>query len=135
MLSYTGPRQIQHPLVNLATQLTLYCTEHRSFVLLDKQHLFEIDKSTTLRIIEEVEGLGIRKVVTGNANRVAVLTEGGDVYISEPRSKSFERLDLPTEDSSVRLVGLGSSFMVVVDDTGVWTQGDSEFWQSLAENR
>ncbi|ORX40512.1 hypothetical protein BD324DRAFT_5466 [Kockovaella imperatae] len=117
---------LTHPL--LATSKgKLYAAESRVFLVLDgpAQHLFEIDHgdlrqnaAPRLRLIEEFEGLRFT-FISGTRNRFGVVTEAGDFYLIDTRSKDPELVELAEE---VRLAGVGSRFEVVVTETKVLTR-------------
>lgn len=112
-----------HPLLKDAQ---LYAMDSRCFVRA-QSHLFEVDKSG-LRLIEDVEGLGIRRVIPGRRNRLGVITDAGEAYVIDTKAKEAEVLELGPEDEDVEIkhLGLGSDFEVVVTADKVMTRGSSE---------
>lgn len=77
---------------------------------------------TKLDVVEELVGVGVKKVVSG-FGRLGVVTPGGDAYIFS-RGK-LEPLDVDIE-GEVEDLGLGSGFEVVVIDGRAYGRGDSE---------
>jgi hypothetical protein len=129
----TGQRGITLTHHVLRGDITICATETRAFALALKPQprLFEI-KPSGIEIIQDTEGIGATSIVPGAGNRVGVVTEGGDTYIMD--SKGIELLELPSEDATVRLVGLGSGFVVIVTQNGVWAKGDSTLRECTTAN-
>jgi len=81
-------------------------------------------------VVEDLEGLGIKAVVPGSSNRLAVVTDAGDGFIFDTRSMDPLLVDLsPKQDDTVRLVALGSNFDVIVTDSDVLVRGNNDFGQ------
>ncbi|ORY33385.1 hypothetical protein BCR39DRAFT_557073 [Naematelia encephala] len=99
----------------LTDNLSLYSMESRVFVFSrhGAGHLFEAIPE--LRLVEDLEGLGIMHVVPGYKNRIAVLTTSGDAYIIDTRSARPKLV----EKENVKLIGLGADFDIVVNDK-IW---------------
>jgi hypothetical protein len=116
---------ILHPLLN--TVSNLYATESRVFVLSigPLVHLLELDSKGSVKLVEDLEGLGVEFVIPGSANRIAVITEAGDTYLIHNRSLMPELLELE-DDSAVRFVGVGSKHEIVVTEDNVWVRGESK---------
>lgn len=141
------PTEISHPAIDLTQSISLHSTESR--VLLHVRgtlpHVFELREdpkgAVSVHLIEDLEGLGITSVVAGWANRFAVLTEAGDAYLiprgTMPRGTvEPELLDLSEEDdSTIRMIGVGSNFEVVVTDEHVWIRGQSECYGRMSPSR
>lgn len=104
--------------------VTLHAMESRCFVQAHN-HLFEV-LPVGLRLVEEIEGLGIKSIVTGRRNRLGILTEAGDAYILDTKAKEPSLVELE-EEEEVRFIGLGSDFDLVVTESKVLTRGSSEF--------
>lgn len=117
---------ITHPLLN--TVSSLHATESRVFALSSGPlvHLLVIDSKGSVKLVEDLEGLGVESIVPGSANRLAVITEAGDAYLIHNRSLVPELLDLEDE-SAVRFVGVGSKHEIVVTEDNVWVRGESKF--------
>jgi len=115
---------ITHPLLNTAS--SLHATESRVFALSSGPlvHLLEIDSKGAVKLVEDLEGLGVESVIPGSANRIAVITEAGDAYLIHNRSLMPELLELEDE-SAVRFVGVGSKHEIVVTEDNVWVRGES----------
>lgn len=109
-----------HGLFDLAR---LYAMESRCFVEA-QNHLFEVTRSE-IRLLEELEGLGIARIITGRRNRLGIITEASEAYILETKVKEPVLLELE-DTEEIRLIGLGSDFDVVVTDNQVLTRGVSE---------
>lgn len=118
-------RPITHHIFTPNTPRRLYATENRAFVQTagSLPHLCEIIDDH-VSIIDEFEGLGLRFVTAGTANRLAVVTDGGDAYLPH-RNAPIELIDL---DEPVEMVGIGSRFEIVVTQQSVWVRGQSKFW-------
>ena len=125
-----NPIQISHPL--LSSISTLHATESRVFALSNGPlvHLLEIDSKASVKLVEDLEGLGVEVVIPGSANRLGVITEAGDAYLVHNRSVVPELLDLEDE-SAVRFVGVGSKHEIVVTEDNVWVRGESEFSENV----
>jgi hypothetical protein len=121
----TDPTPITHPL--LYTVSSLHATESRVFALSNGPlvHLLEIDSKGSVKLVEDLEGLGVESVIPGSANRIAVITEAGDTYLIHNRSLMPELLELE-DDSAVRFVGVGSKHEIVVTEDNVWVRGESK---------
>jgi hypothetical protein len=122
----TESTPITHPLLN--TVSTLHAAESRVFALTAGPlvHLLEVDSKGSVKLVEDLEGLGVETASPGSANRLAVITEAGDAYLIHNRSLVPELLEIEDE-SAVRFVGVGSKHKVVVTEDGVWVRGESEF--------
>ena len=120
-----NPIPISHPL--LSSISTLHATESRVFALSNGPlvHLLEIDSKASVKLVEDLEGLGVEVVIPGSANRLGVITEAGDAYLVHNRSVVPELLELEDE-SAVRFVGVGSKHEIVVTEDNVWVRGESE---------
>jgi hypothetical protein len=116
---------ITHPLLN--TISSLRATESRVFALSTGPlvHLLEIDSKSSVKLVENLEGLGVESVIPGSANRIAVITEAGDTYLIHNRSLMPELLELE-DDSAVRFMGVGSKHDIVVTEDNVWVRGESK---------
>jgi hypothetical protein len=116
---------ITHPLLN--TVSSLHATESRVFALSNGPlvHLLEIDSKGSVKLVEDLEGLGVETVIPGSANRIAVITEAGDAYLIYNRSLMPELLELEDE-AAVRFVGVGSKHEIVVTEDNVWVRGESK---------
>jgi hypothetical protein len=123
-MASTDPMPITHPLLKSAS--SLYATDSRVFTLTSGPlvHLLEIKSDGSVKLVEDLEGLGIESVIAGSANRLAVITEAGDAYLINNRSIEPELLELE-DDSAVRFVGVGSKHEVVVTGENVWVRGES----------
>ena len=119
------PIPIAHPLLN--TVSNLYAAESRVFVLSSGPlvHLLQIDSKGSVKLVEDLEGLGVDTVIPGSANRLAVITDAGDAYLIHNRSLMPELLDLE-DTSAVRFVGVGSKHEIVVTEDNVWVRGESK---------
>jgi hypothetical protein len=118
---------MDHPLIYPIDESKLYATENKVFLVSGSgRHLFQITEENTLSIVEEVEGLGLAHVVCGTSNTLGLVMDSGDAYTWEARASRPTLLELPRKDTSVRLLGVGSRFLVIVADDGVWTKGDSK---------
>jgi hypothetical protein len=78
-----------------------------------------------VHLIEDLEGLGIQRLIAGSANRFGVITEAGDAYLIPKGSLEPELMELEDE-SAVRMIGVGSKFEVVVTEDNIWVRGQSE---------
>jgi hypothetical protein len=114
-----------HPLLN--TVSSLHATESRVFALSNGPlvHLLEIDSKSSVKLVEDLEGLGVETVILGSANRIAVITEAGDAYLLPNRSVVPELLEVEDE-AAVRFVGVGSKHEIVVTEDNVWVRGESK---------
>ena len=121
----TDPTPITHSLLN--TVSSFHTTESRVFALSNGPlvHLLEIDSKGPVKLVEDLEGLGVETVIPGSANRLAVITEAGDAYLIHNRSLMPEFLDLEDE-AAVRFVGVGSKHEIVVTEDNVWVRGESK---------
>jgi hypothetical protein len=121
----TDPTPITHPLLN--TVSSLHATESRVFSLSNGPlvHLLEIDSKGSVKLVEDLEGLGVETVIPGSANRLAVITEAGDAYLIPNRSVVPELLEVEDE-AAVRFVGVGSKHEIVVTEDNVWVRGESK---------
>ncbi|ODN99203.1 hypothetical protein I350_07362 [Cryptococcus amylolentus CBS 6273] len=131
-----GP--FKHPLIRQDTPLKLYAAESTVYFLtqhgtchvleaIDARALPPALRSTCqdpvqIQLVEELEGLGVTRIVPGSSNRFAALTEAGDAYILAPKI-GLELLDVGDD---VRLVGVGSDFDVVVTKDKIFVRGSSE---------
>lgn len=115
---------ITHPLLN--TVSSFYSADSRVLALSAGPlvHLLEIDSKDSVKLVEDLEGLGVETVIPGSANRMAVITEAGDAYLIPNRSVVPELLELEDE-SAVRFVGVGSKHEIVVTEDNVWVRGES----------
>jgi len=122
---YADSTTITHPLLN--TVSSLHATESRVFALSSGPlvHLLEIDSKGSVKLVEDLEGLGVESIVPGSANRIAVVTEAGDAYLIHNRSLEPELLEVEDE-SAVRFVGVGSKHEIVVTEDNVWVRGESK---------
>jgi hypothetical protein len=116
---------ITHPLLN--TVSSLHATESRVFALSNGPlvHLLEIDSKSSVKLVEDLEGLGVESVIPGSANRLAVITDAGDAYLVHNRSLMPELLEVE-DDSAVRFVGVGSKHEIVITEDNVWVRGESK---------
>lgn len=92
-------------------------------------HVFELKEGkggeTNVKLIEDLEGLGVTHVVPGTANRFAFITKAGDAYILRGRTTRAELLEVDDE-SAVKHAGIGANFEVIVTESNVWVRGESE---------
>jgi len=125
MMANIDPTPISHPL--LGSICSLYATESRIFGLTSGPltHVLEIDEKGSVKLVEDLEGLGIKSVVAGSGNRLGVITEAGDAYLINRRSMEPKLLEIEDE-SAVRFLGVGSRHEVVVTEENVWVRGESE---------
>jgi len=123
---YADSTTITHPLLN--TVSSLHATESRVFALSSGPlvHLLEIDSRGSVKLVEDLEGLGVETVIPGSTNRIAVVTDAGDAYLIHNRSLMPELLELEDE-SAVRFVVVGSKHEIVVTEDIVWVRGESKF--------
>lgn len=143
-----GP--LEHPLLHRKAPLKLFAAESQVYILTQgaMPHLFEAIDARALppglrqtckdpvlvKLVEDLEGLGVTKLVTGSANRFLALTEGGDAYLLAYNSEP-EMIKVPNEEE-VRLAGVGPDFMVVVTENSIYVQGSSKWnnsWARLTE--
>lgn len=123
---------ISHPALDVRYPISLFSTESRVLALSKGPlvHLFELKEDqhgqVSVHLIEDLEGLGVREVVGGSANRFGVMTEAGDAYLIPKGTIEPELIELEDE-APVRLIGVGSKFEVVVTEDSVWVRGESEF--------
>ncbi|WVF67249.1 hypothetical protein IAT40_001997 [Kwoniella sp. CBS 6097] len=146
--------KLDHPLLKKNKDIKLYATESRAFILISTRHLLEIidlrsvpggsgGEGKELRLIEEVEGVGIKAFIPGSANRAGVLTEGGEAWLLPARGDP-ELLEIGNGNRSedgdgdrgsddvgeeVRLMGVGADFEVVDTDRAVYVRGSNNFGQ------
>lgn len=130
-LDDTDSTKVFHPAFDFQYPTSLYATESR-VILFSRgplPHIFEITENqegeVSVVLIDDLEGLGVETVVTGSANRFAILTNAGDAYLFSKGSLDPELLEID-DDSPVKLVGLGSKFEVLVTDANVWIRGESK---------
>jgi hypothetical protein len=124
-LNNADSKPITHPLLN--TVSSLHATESRVLALSSGPlvHLLEIDSRSSVKLVEDLEGLGVESVIPGSANRIAVITEAGDAYLIHNRTLLPELLEIE-DDSAVRFVGVGSKHEIVVTEDNVWVRGESK---------
>ncbi|EAL19423.1 hypothetical protein CNBH1150 [Cryptococcus deneoformans B-3501A] len=136
-----GP--LEHSLLHQKTPLKLFATESQVYILAQgaMSHLFEVIDAralppglrqtckdpVTVKLVEDLEGLGVTKLVTGSANRFLALTEGGDAYLLAYNSDP-EMIKVPNEEE-VRLAGVGPDFVIVVTENNIYVQGSNSFGQ------
>ncbi|KAL7424487.1 hypothetical protein Q5752_000171 [Cryptotrichosporon argae] len=136
---------IPHPLLRAAVQI--HTTESRA-LLATPGHTFELvfafrdvhagsapsAARASLRLVEELEGMGAVRVRAGTGNRFAAVGESGQAWVL---GKEVEAVDLVADegDIDVALVGTGADFAVAVADTGLWVRGSNEFGQLGSDAR
>ncbi|WVQ94848.1 hypothetical protein IAU59_001931 [Kwoniella sp. CBS 9459] len=150
--------KLDHPLLTKGNlnNVKLYATESRAFIAISTRHLIEIvdlrsipggGQGKELRLVEEVEGVGIKAFIVGSGNRAGVITEAEDAWLLPTRGDP-ELLELAIsdgdrghenengngngdgdgdgDDEDVRLLGIGADFEVVVTNRAVYGRGSSE---------
>ncbi|OXB35232.1 hypothetical protein J007_04999 [Cryptococcus neoformans] len=136
-----GP--LEHSLLHQKAPLKLFAAESQVYILAQgtMSHLFEVidaralppglrqtcKEPITVKLVEDFEGLGVTKLVTGSANRFLALTEGGDAYLLAYNSDP-EMIKVPNEEE-VRLAGVGPDFVIVVTESNIYVQGSNSFGQ------
>jgi hypothetical protein len=120
LLEDTPTNTLTHPA--FADQNRLYATESKAFIQTchNLSHVFEI-VDHGLELVDDLEGLGVEKLIPGTLNRIAAVTHSGDAYLLD--KGSWEPLDI---DEPVRMLGVGSNFEVVVTAGRVLVRGSSE---------
>ncbi|OCF43666.1 hypothetical protein I317_02416 [Kwoniella heveanensis CBS 569] len=140
--------RLDHPLLqgNMGA-IKLYATESRAFILASTRHLIEVvdlrsvpgegGQGTELRLVEEVEGVGIEAFVPGSGNRAGVVTKGGEAWLLPARGDpellqvgngtGDDEGDLDSDGDrdgeEVRLMGVGADCEVLVTDRAVYVRG------------
>ncbi len=134
----TSPVQLSHPLLDVSIPTSIFAAESRIFVHTrgTASHVFEVltdhrvvalSQKPTLQLIEDLEGLGISSIIPGSNNRLAVVTDAGDAYLFSKGAKRPELLAIQERsEATVRMIGLGSEFEVLVTEDEVWVRGESE---------
>jgi hypothetical protein len=124
-LNNVDSKPITHPLLNIISSLC--ATESRVFASTNGPlvHLLEIDSSGSVKLVEDLEGLGVETVIPGSANRLSVITEAGDAYLIHNRSLIPELLEIE-DDSAVSFVGVGSKHEIVVTEDNFWVRSESK---------
>ena len=100
---------------------------HNVFEVLTDHRDLKTTESPTLQLVEDLQGLGILSVVAGSSNRLAVVTDAGEAFLFSKGARRPEMIDLDGGDTTIRMVGLGSEFDVIVTDKQVWIRGESEY--------
>jgi hypothetical protein len=126
-MSCTNSSEIKHPILDPQSPLTLYATESRVLALSNGplSHVLEFDYKGSVKLVEDLEGLGVETVIAGSANRLAVVTEAGDAYLINRRTLEPELVEIEDE-SAVRYFGVGSKHEIVVTEENVWVRGESK---------
>ena len=126
---------ISHPVLDRASAISLYATETRVFVLAHSSspYLFELEAEGTsqppqgFRVVEGLDGLGIKCVKPGTRDRLMVVTDGDEAFLIDARTKEPRLVPLSLcEDETISMVGLGSDFEIIVTDKRFLIRGTSE---------